>query len=168
LKLSAVKASRDHHVYLGIGSNISPEANIPRAIALLRKYVEVETISTIWESPPAEGSGPNFLNAAVLIRTDLDEEDLRSRILRGIEAQLGRIRTADQNAPRTIDLDILIYDGQVLDDQIWLRAYLALPLSELIPDLIQPTNGKSLKVIAERLIASTPLSRRILDLDPVN
>jgi 2-amino-4-hydroxy-6-hydroxymethyldihydropteridine diphosphokinase len=166
--LSAARTSKDHHVYLGIGSNISPEANVPRAIALLRKYVEVEAISTIWESPPEGGSGPDFLNAAILIRTDLDEEDLRNQILRRIESQLGRIRTTDQNAPRTIDLDILIFDGQVLDDQIWLRAYLALPLSELIPDLIQPTNGESLKEIAESLIASTPISRRILDLDLAN
>ena len=166
--MSVAKANKDHHVYLGIGSNISPEVNVPRAIALLRKYVEVEAISTIWESPPAEGSGPNFLNAAVLIRTDLDEADLRSRILRRIESQLGRIRTADQNAPRTIDLDILIYDGQVRDDQIWLRAFLALPLSELIPDLIHPTEGDSLGEIAERLIASTTISRCRLDLDLVD
>jgi 2-amino-4-hydroxy-6-hydroxymethyldihydropteridine diphosphokinase len=164
LKLSAAKTGKDHYCYLGIGSNISPEVNIPRAIALLRKYVEVEAISTIWESPPEGGSGPNFLNAAVLIQTDLDEEDLRSRILRRIESQLGRIRTPDQNAPRTIDLDILIFDGQVLDDQIWLRAYLALPLSELIPELMHPTNGESLRKIAQRLIASTSISRRILDL----
>ncbi|MEJ2267235.1 MAG: 2-amino-4-hydroxy-6-hydroxymethyldihydropteridine diphosphokinase [Anaerolineales bacterium] len=112
--MSEAKTSKDHYCYLGIGSNISPEVNIPRAIALLRKYVEVEAISTIWESPPEGGSGPNFLNAAVLIQTDLDEEDLRSR--------------------------------------------------ELIPELMHPTNGESLRKIARRLTASTSISRRRLDL----
>jgi hypothetical protein len=52
----------------------------------------------------------------------------------------------------------------VLDDQIWLRVYLALPLSELIPELMHPTNGESLRKIAQRLIASTSISRRSLDL----
>ena len=159
--MSEPKTSKEHQVYIGIGSNISPEANVRRAIALLRKEVNVEAISTIWESPPAGGSGPNFLNAAILIRTVLDEEDLRNQVLRRIESQLGRIRTADQNAPRTIDLDILIFNGRVVDEEIWLRAYLAQPLSELVPDLSHPQNGETLRQIAERLVVSAPIKRRL-------
>lgn len=163
--MSAAKTSKEHAAYIGIGSNISPEVNVPRSISLLRKHVTVEAISMIWESPPADGSGPNFLNAAVFIRSDLDEEGLRDQILRRIESQLGRVRTADQNAPRTIDLDILIFDGQVVDDEIWLRAYLAQPLSELLPDLSHPQKGETLRQIAGRLVASTPMTRRLLNSD---
>ena len=150
-------------VYLGLGSNISPEINLPRALELLREDVELAEISSIWETPPVGSAGPNFLNAVALIKTGLSEEALRSQVLKKIEAQLGRIRTPDQNAPRTIDLDILIFNGKIRDDQIWERAYLALPLSELIPGLIHPHSGEAIQEAAQRLSQSSPIRKRGLD-----
>ena len=151
-------------VYLGLGSNISPELNLPRALELLREDVELVKTSSIWETPPVGSTGPNFLNAAALIKTGLSEEALRSQVLKKIEAQLGRIRTPDQNAPRTIDLDILIFDGKIRDDQIWERAYLALPLSELNPGLTHPRSGESIQKVAQRLSQSNPIRKRALDI----
>ncbi len=57
---------------------------------------------------------PNFLNAAVLIETDLTAAELKEQVLQVIERELGRVRTADKNAPRTIDLDIALFGDQVL------------------------------------------------------
>jgi 2-amino-4-hydroxy-6-hydroxymethyldihydropteridine diphosphokinase len=161
-KLKEVESNL-HIVYLGLGSNIAPEANIPRSLSLLQQHVQLQALSSFWESPPVGSSGPNFLNAVALIHTDLDEDELRDQILKKIETQLGRIRTQDPNAPRTIDLDILIFDDQIKDDQIWERAYLALPLSELIQTLSNPQSGETLDQIACRLARETSMKRRRID-----
>ena len=62
----------------------------------------------MWETPPVGSRGSNFLNAALLIRTTLTSGLLKSLVLRPIEIQMGRVRTANKNAPRPIDLDILV------------------------------------------------------------
>lgn len=154
--------NKSHQVYLGLGSNISPEINIPRALNLLQEYVHLESLSSIWETPPVGSVGPNFLNAVALVTTAMAEDKLRTAVLRAIEAQLGRIRTGDQNAPRTIDLDILIYDGRILDENIWTQAHLALPLSELLPDLRHAGNGQSIVQIARELARSTSMRKRVI------
>ena len=157
--------NRSHKVYLGLGSNISPEINIPRALDLLQEHVSLDALSSIWETPPVGSDGPNFLNAVALISTPMPADELRTAVLRKIEAQLGRIRTGDHNAPRTIDLDILIHAGQVLDENIWSQAHLALPLSELLPGLHQPGTGQSILQIAQVLARSTSMRKRLLEVD---
>lgn len=161
-KLKEVE-SKLHLVYIGLGSNISPEDNIPKALDLLGQYVDVQDLSSIWESPPVGSRGPNFLNGVALIHTDLGEDELRDQILRKIETQLGRIRTQDPNAPRTIDLDILIFDDKIIDDHIWERAYIALPLSELIRTLTNPQTGETLDQIACKLARETSMQKRKID-----
>ena len=61
------------------------------------------------------------------------------------------MRTADKNAPRPIDLDIIIFDGQVIDTELWSRLYIAGPFAEIIPELVNPVTGLSLKAIADQL-----------------
>lgn len=150
--------------YVGLGSNISPEINLPRALERLREAVKLSRVSSIWETPPVGSTGPDFLNAVALIQTGLSEEELSNQVLKEIEAQLGRIRTPDHNAPRTIDLDILIFNGKIRDDQIWEQAHLALPLSELIPGLIHPRSGESIEEVAARLSHANPIRKRALDI----
>lgn len=96
-----------HRACLLLGSNIQPEENLRRAVELLRQYFVVEKVSAAWETPAVGSDGPDFLNAAVVIHTSLDPWQLKERFLRPLEAQLGRVRTADKNAPRTIDIDIV-------------------------------------------------------------
>lgn len=93
----------EHQVCLLLGSNIQPEKNIVLGITLLREQVKVGRISSVWESAPAESAGPNFLNLALLLTTPLDAETLKMQVLRPLEARLGRVRSADKNAPRPID-----------------------------------------------------------------
>ncbi|HBA92820.1 MAG TPA: hypothetical protein DCZ08_14125, partial [Anaerolineaceae bacterium] len=73
----------------------------------------------------------------------------------------GRVRTADKNAPRTIDLDIIVYDEQVLDPNLWKRDFLAIPISELRPDLEVPGEGITLNQVAQSLRTSSTAVPRL-------
>ncbi len=157
---SIMDADKRHLAYLGLGSNISPDQNLVRGIKYLRQYVDVLRYSNVWETAPVPAIGPSFLNAAVLIQTLLTANLLKFIILRRIEVQLGRIRTYNKNAPRTIDLDILIFDGQLIDPKVWTHAFVAVPLSELIPDYMNPATGETLKSVAERLSSKTRVALR--------
>ena len=127
-----------HRAYIILGSNIEPERHLRAALARLGQACDLLAVSQTWETR-AEGSpGPNFLNAAALLSTPLTSVELKFNVLRKIEAELGRVRSADKNAPRTIDLDILIYDGEIVEDSLWSRIFLAVPLAELIPNLEHP------------------------------
>lgn len=147
--------------YLGLGANIDPEMNLKQAVPLLRKYVRIEAVSRVWETPPFGSHGPNFLNAAARIQTPLSAPLLKTLVLRRIEVQLGRVRTANKNAARTIDLDILVYEGRVLDPKVWTQVFLAVPLAELIPDLADPDSGQTLSEISARLQMETQVFPRL-------
>jgi 2-amino-4-hydroxy-6-hydroxymethyldihydropteridine diphosphokinase len=149
-----------HLAYLELGSNIEPVQNLPRAVEYLQQQLEVEALSRVWETPPEGTHGVNFLNAAVLVRTPLSSGLLKSLVLRPIEARMGRVRTANKNAPRPIDLDIVVFDGQAVDPKIWTHAFVAVPLAELAPDLVNPVNGESLRETAQRLSQAVPVKPR--------
>jgi len=156
-----ISSTHQHQVCIGLGSNIEPRVNIPRAVAILRKEVNVLAVSNAWETPPVGTSGSNFVNAAALITTSLSPKSLKLNVLRPIEAQLGRVRTYDKYAPRPIDLDIVIYDGELYDPALWIYAYLALPVAEILPDYAQPRTGESLENLAKRI--SNYVNTRKLD-----
>lgn len=144
-------------VYIGIGSNIAPETHMRQALHRLRKVARIVSVSTIYRTP-AEGcpEQPPFYNGVVAIETDLPPRELKL-MLREIEDALGRRRSADRYAARTIDLDILLYDTLVVtanglvipDPEIVQRAFLAVPLAELAPDLVLPGDGRPLREIAQ-------------------
>jgi 2-amino-4-hydroxy-6-hydroxymethyldihydropteridine diphosphokinase len=150
----------DHLVYIGLGSNIEPEKNLPRALDLLCEHMELEAVSMVWETPPEGLKGRNFLNAVVRAKTQLSRGILKSLVLRPIEIRLGRKRTANKYSPRTIDLDILVYDDQVVDRNIWEQAFIAKPLSELLPDLTHPVTGMSLQEAAQILASDVNIKPR--------
>jgi 2-amino-4-hydroxy-6-hydroxymethyldihydropteridine diphosphokinase len=149
-----------HPVFLLLGSNIQPVENIQAAIACLQSYFEMLAISPIWETPAIGSSGPNFLNLVAEITTDLEPDNLKYLVLRRIESQLGRVRQANKNAPRTIDIDILIYDRVILEPNLWLQAHIACPLSGLLPDLVNPQTGVPLSQIAADLQQRVPARLR--------
>jgi 2-amino-4-hydroxy-6-hydroxymethyldihydropteridine diphosphokinase len=158
-------------VFIVLGSNIEPRANLERARVRLARRLNVRAVSGIWESEPYGAPGtPPFLNAAVRIVTRLPLASLK-RLLRRIEADLGRRRSGDRNAPRPIDLDIALFGDLVIDDpraglrvpdpEIDKRAYLALPLAEIGPEVVHPETGESLAAIAARLAGEPEPPRRI-------
>ncbi|MFH1438611.1 MAG: 2-amino-4-hydroxy-6-hydroxymethyldihydropteridine diphosphokinase [Pseudomonadota bacterium] len=156
--------------FVAIGSNIDPERNIPAALALLRREVELKAISTFYRTEPAGAPGtPGFFNGVVKIETGSEPRDLKLFVLRGIEKIMGRVRSADKYAPRTIDLDLLLYGARVIseeglvipDPDICTRAFVAAPLLELEPGLVLPDSGRRLEDVVKSLPAGSmvPLGR---------
>lgn len=119
----------------------------------------ITAVSSVFDTTAlgADNNAPRFYNGAVLLETELGPHALRDG-LRGIEADLGRVRTADTNAPRTIDLDLALYDHAVLadadlripDPHIGERGFMAAALAEIEPAFIVPTLGVTLGRLAER------------------
>ena len=104
-------------VFIGVGSNIDPEANVRKALKLLGETVHLLKISEFFRTDPlGNRNQPVFYNGVVEVETELAPADLKFAVLREIEHQLGRERGEDKYAPRPIDLDILIYDNIVISN----------------------------------------------------
>jgi 2-amino-4-hydroxy-6-hydroxymethyldihydropteridine diphosphokinase len=146
------------HAYLSLGSNIAPERNLPAAVKALGRYGKVVRVSRVWESTPVGFAGQaNFLNAAVLLETNLLAAELHDIAIAAIEHELGRVRDPrNRNAPRTMDIDISLYNRDRLqlgrrripDPDILTRAFVAVPLSELDPTYVHPEVERTLAEIA--------------------
>jgi 2-amino-4-hydroxy-6-hydroxymethyldihydropteridine diphosphokinase len=149
-----------HTVYLSLGSDILPEVHLRQAIQMLRGQGRVEAISGVWQSHAVGSDGPDFLNACAQFLSGLQPDDLKEQILRPIESKLGRVRSADKNAPRTIDLDLVLCDGTPLNIEFWAYAFVIVPLAELIPDFIHPVSGEPLSKAAEQIQRQTWIVRR--------
>lgn len=145
-----------HQVCLLLGSNIQPEKNLALAVNLLKMKVKIIQLSSVWESLPVGSIGPNFLNLAILLTTPLEASELKETVLRPLETQLGRVRSVDKNAPRPIDLDIIIFDSQLLDSTLWRYAHMAVPIGELLPDY-QSDQGLTLRNAALQLAKITSI-----------
>jgi len=139
-------------VYLGLGSNIQARANISMGLDLLKQHFGAIQVSQIWQTEPTHQQGPPFLNGAAIIHTHLPEDALKHQVLRHIETRLGRRRTSNKNAPRPLDLDILIYNNKVIDQELWTLPHIAIPLAELYPNLTCPNHGQ-LAAIAQKFAA---------------
>ena len=151
-----------HRMILSLGSNIEADANLPKAIQMLREVGEVEAISSVWESESVGFDGPNFLNACVQFLTPLAPVEFKENVIRPIESKLGRVRSSDKNAPRTIDIDIVLCDDQPLNTEFWEYAFVLVPLAELIPDFVHPITGEILSEMAQQAQGQVWIERRVL------
>lgn len=159
-----------NRVYLILGSNIDPELNIPAAIQHLsnRPDLILKKISSVWRTRPVGSLANDFLNAAVFLTTILDENVLKQEVLREIEEKMGRVRIKDKFAPRPIDLDIVIFNDRIIDENLFRYDYLILPLSELIPDLVFPDQGISMKSLAGAIQSYSTAKTVKIDLPPLS
>ena len=140
-----------HEVYLNLGSNIQPEINLIKAIQLLSEYGEVRRVSNAWESKSVGAVGPNYLNACILFISPLRQVELKERVIRPIEARLGRERSEDKYIPRTIDIDIILFDDAPFRDGVWKSAFVVVPLAEIYPKYQNPVTGENITETARRL-----------------
>ncbi|GAB4462592.1 MAG: 2-amino-4-hydroxy-6-hydroxymethyldihydropteridine diphosphokinase [Anaerolineales bacterium] len=140
-----------HLAYLNLGSNIQPETHLVRAVELLHEYGRVLKVSSAWESRSVGAEGPNYLNACVLFQTALRQVELKEMVIRPIEAQLGRRRSENKFAPRTIDIDIVLFDDQPYNDKFWRYAFVIVPLAEIYPEYQNPLLGENIVQTATRL-----------------
>lgn len=150
--------------FISVGSNISPKKNIKKSLCLLSLKTRIIGISTVYlTAPEGRPEQSPFYNLVVEIETEMFPEELKYRVLKTIEAQLGRVRTEDRYAPRTIDLDLILYDELVVKDKkfnlpdpdILRRPFLAFPLDELAPTLVLPGSGLAIKQVLTRLPKAT-------------
>jgi 2-amino-4-hydroxy-6-hydroxymethyldihydropteridine diphosphokinase len=138
--------------YIGIGSNLGDRRRLIRqALDLLgaQADVEVAALSTIRETEPVGiVDQPRFLNAAARLETELAPRELLDRLL-AVERDLGRVRV-ERYGPRTIDLDLLLYGDEVVDEpglrvphpRLGERRFVLEPLLELDPGLVVPGLGE--------------------------
>lgn len=140
--------------YIGIGANLGErEETVRRAAAL----VGARRLSTLRETEPwGLVDQPLFVNAVAELETELDARSLLERLL-GAERELGRVRTRVRWGPRRIDLDLLVYGGEVIDEpdltvphpRLHERRFVLEPLAELEPDLVIPGRGRVSALLAE-------------------
>ena len=143
--------SKPHIAYLSLGSNIQPEINLVRAVQLLQERGTITKVSSAWESKSVGAEGPNYLNACVAFLTPLEWTALKEQTILPIELQLGRKRTEDKFAPRTMDIDIILFDDRSCDDKSWEKAFVVVPLAEIYPTYQNPHRPESLRETAGRL-----------------
>jgi dihydroneopterin aldolase/2-amino-4-hydroxy-6-hydroxymethyldihydropteridine diphosphokinase len=150
--------------FVSIGSNIDPEANVRNAVLQLAGRVRVAAVSTVFRTEPVGPPGqPPYYNCVAEIETDKAPRELKFEVLRRIESELGRTRSSDKFAARTIDLDLILYDEVVMttndltlpDSDIMTRPFLAIPLAELAPNLILPGSGLHIRKVAASLAPNT-------------
>jgi 2-amino-4-hydroxy-6-hydroxymethyldihydropteridine diphosphokinase len=162
-----------HQAFLSLGSNVEPEKNLVAAVRKLGSYGRVRRVSGVWQSTSLGDPGqPDFLNAAVWLETSLSARELKETAIAEVEAGLGRVRRPDRNAPRTIDIDIMLFDHERLrlgrrripDPEVQERPFVAIPLAEIAPDFIHPETGETLAEIAARFDPNASGMRRRSDL----
>jgi 2-amino-4-hydroxy-6-hydroxymethyldihydropteridine diphosphokinase len=145
--------------YIGLGANLGPkEVTILRAVEMLgaEEDIDVLELSRLRETEPVGVvDQPAFLNGAVALKTTLSPWELLEIMLR-IEQELGRVRDDERWGPRTIDLDLLVYGGEIVDEpglrvphpRLRERRFALEPLAELDPDLDIPGLGKVSDLLA--------------------
>jgi 2-amino-4-hydroxy-6-hydroxymethyldihydropteridine diphosphokinase len=149
--------------YVALGANLGDRlANIQAALDALGRIGVVRERSSIYETAPVGVTAqPPYLNAVAALETELAPRVLLANLLR-IEHERGRVRSFP-NAPRTLDLDLLLYDDLVLDEErltlphprMHERAFVLVPLRELAPDLVVPGAGRTVSQLMRAIEPAT-------------
>jgi 2-amino-4-hydroxy-6-hydroxymethyldihydropteridine diphosphokinase len=162
------------HAFLALGSNVGARRGFLEAgiAGLAARGLAPLSASSVWETEPVGVAGPRrFLNMVVRVPAERPPLDMLDALL-AIEAEAGRTRTA-RDAPRTLDLDLLLYGDLTLDHprltlphpRMWTRRFVLAPLAEIAPDVRDPRSGRTAaEALAE--LPDTPAAVRIGALAP--
>lgn len=149
----------NHHIaYIALGSNLGESQNtLEQAILAVEQALGLPCLakSRFYVTAPIDSAGPDYINAVICVCTSLEAMDLL-KVLQSIELAFGRERPY-RNAPRTLDLDILLYGDEVSDDPVltlphprmYERAFVLHPLAEIAPHLV---TGKDLEKVSHQAI----------------
>lgn len=149
-----------HHVYIAIGSNLeNPINQVTSAIKALSKLPKshLNKASNLYQSPSLDNDQPDYINAVILLETYMNAHDLLTE-LEQVEAEHGRTRTTRRWGPRTLDLDLILFDALSINTprlivphpEFHKRAFVLVPLYEIAPDLVLPS-GKKLSDLIDAL-----------------
>jgi len=132
------------YIYISLGSNINREYHVKHGLTALAKAFGALTLSSLYESKAVGFDGSDFYNMVIGIETDSSIEDVAT-VLRSIEYQYGREQNAKKFSPRTLDLDLLLFDDLILNspaqiprDEITKNAFVLWPLAEIAQDIEHP------------------------------
>ncbi len=135
-------------VFVGIGSNVEPERHIVKALHALARDFRALVVSPVYRNPAVGFEGDDFLNLAVGFETALSAAQLVAE-LHKLEQYCGRGRSEQRWGPRTLDLDLLLYGSETMDDppvprgDILKRAFVLRPLADIAPLHRHPGNGQA-------------------------
>jgi len=147
-----------HFAVIALGSNLAePARQVRAALSALEAHpqIQIEKTSSLYVTAPVGyDDQPDFVNAVCSVRTSLDGVSLLA-VLNRIEADFGRERTF-RNAPRTLDLDIIDFDGISSDDphltlphpRAYERSFVMKPLAEILPDFVLGGHGRAADLAA--------------------
>jgi 2-amino-4-hydroxy-6-hydroxymethyldihydropteridine diphosphokinase len=158
-----------HTAYIGLGANLpsaagTPQATLAAASARLESLGRVTCRSSLYSTAPMGfAEQPRFVNAVIELETNIEPRDLLNRLL-AIEQEFGRDRsTRITNGPRTLDLDILLYDDRIVAEGIHEgglqiphprlaeRAFVLVPLCEIAPGIVAAGSGATVSQLLDRL-----------------
>ncbi len=147
-----------HLVYVGIGSNIEQEKYIRSGVQALQERFEKLQLSPVYKTQAIGFDGDDFYNLVASFYTKHSPFGVE-KILKEIEHHNGRRRDQEKFSARTLDIDLLLYDQQIIHndgvniprDEIEKYAFVLLPLADLSPDLIHPETGHSILTMWQQL-----------------
>ncbi len=151
-------------VYVGIGSNQDRDARLRAAIAALREAFGELELSPVYNSAAVGFDGSDFLNLVAAFQTELGAQAVVD-VFHRIEDELGRDRSLPKFASRPIDLDILLYDGLIMNlpgiriprEEILEQAFVLKPLQDIAPDRLHPETGDTFAALWQQMAADAPL-----------
>ncbi|MEH6528431.1 MAG: 2-amino-4-hydroxy-6-hydroxymethyldihydropteridine diphosphokinase [Porticoccus sp.] len=121
-----------HQVVVSVGSNIDPQKNIRLSHEVLDNETRLLAVADIIKTTPVGYTQqPDFLNTAYLIETNLEYDDFNA-FLKSVEDRLGRERGTNKSGPRTIDLDIIVWDRNVLTQDYFNYEYVSTPVNQIL------------------------------------
>ena len=124
-----------NRVVIGLGSNIDPDENIARAReSIAAEFRLLDESRWVETEPVGFSEQAKFTNGALLIETRLERDELKAW-LRELETQLGRLRGTNRDGPRPIDLDIVVWNSEIVDPDVHERAFLREAVLDVLPDL---------------------------------
>lgn len=132
ITLNKSEGDQLHRVIISVGSNIEAARNIARCYEILAGETSLlAAADVIQTSPVGYQFQPDFLNTAYLIETPLERVPF-NRYLKAVEERMGRLKGPIKSGPRTIDLDIIIWDGVILTDDFYCHDYVRVPVQALL------------------------------------
>jgi 2-amino-4-hydroxy-6-hydroxymethyldihydropteridine diphosphokinase len=151
------------HCYVSVGSNIDKAKNINAGLNSLREMFGELSISPIYETAAVGFDGDDFYNLVVGFESDLSAHAV-FQILRELEFKHGRSSNSQKFSPRSLDLDLLLYGEEIIDDgilklprvDIEKYAFVLQPLADIAPNLIHPIHQKTYRKMLESLPSQLP------------